>query len=109
MAILDYPEQIKDYLQAHFAPSDPDRANFRKTTNELLGFLSQVFPAGCISDYDLAEILTDLGYNRHQWPHENFYEEGEGKEKVIKVSRHLATGWCLKSDFDLRDDEYQAP
>lgn len=107
MAILDYPEQIKTYLQAHFAPSDPDRANFRKTTAELLGFLYGAFPPGCISDYDLVDILGDLGYAPRQWVHETFETEGEGKNSVTTVKRELRTGWCLWSDFDLRDDEYQ--
>jgi len=106
MAILDYPEQIKTYLQAHFAPSDPDRANFRKSTAELLGFLFLAFPPGCISDYDLVEIMNDLGYDIHQWVHETFETEGEGKNSMITAKRELRTGWCLSSEFDLRDIDY---
>ena len=102
----DYQEQIAEYLKKYFEPRDPNVANFRKSTRELLVFLSQVFPQNCISDYQLHEILLEQGYEIHQWVNESFIPEEDGSVKVVKS---LASGWCLHSPFDLREDEYRDP
>lgn len=104
--MLDYNDQISDYLKNHFEQRDPDIANFRKSTRELLGFLFSVFPQNCISDYELHDIMLELGYEVKQWVDESFIPEEDGS---IRVAKRLTTGWCLHSEFDLRDDEYRDP
>jgi hypothetical protein len=106
MAMLDYDDQVKKYLEKHFRPGTGDRANLQFTTNQLLGFLWDAFPRNCISDFELDEIMIELGYERQQWVEEHYTEMGEGKDQVTKVSKSLVTGWCLVSDHDLREEEY---
>ncbi len=61
--MYDYQEKVKEYLENNFVPGDTKNFNLKVSTQELLGFLFRVFPKDSISDYDLVEILHDLGYH----------------------------------------------
>lgn len=105
MAMLNYIDDIAAYIAAHFTPSNPDVANFRHTTPGLLGFLFMAFPRDCISDYELDVIMNDLGYRRWQWLVEQTTSNGgEGEKETFTISKTLVTGWCLHTEFDLRDE-----
>ncbi|MGK4567834.1 hypothetical protein [Flavobacterium sp. 3HN19-14] len=111
--MLDYEDQITDYLKENFTVSDADKANFKKTTNELLSFLFTTFPDGCISDFQLNQILIDLGYSRTTYIVETITERTEGRKKdkttITTIHKHLTLGWCLKSHFNLKPDEFPIP
>lgn len=58
----DYPEKIREYLYDNFIPGTKENANLKVTTKELLNFLFRIFPYECIDDYQLVDILYELGY-----------------------------------------------
>ena len=101
----DYYEQISVFIKENFLPSTPENANVKLTTEQLLSFLFRTFPVDCVSDYDLNEILTSLGYTRHNYFVEYFSEVGKKKDAKIEVRKSLEVGWCLKSPFDLHTEE----
>lgn len=105
--MLDYIQTITEFLSENFKPSNPESANVKLNTDQLLDFLFRTFPNGCISDYDLNDILVSLNYKRHTYVVESFTEVGKKKEKRIEVSKSLEVGWCLKSEFDLRTSEVE--
>lgn len=92
----------------NFNPSDPDKSNFNGNTDELLQFLFKTFPVDCISDFQLNEILTDLGYKRFSYIVENTTESFEGKDdnrkSIFTIYKTLAHGWCLKSVLNLEPE-----
>src|SRR4051812_5150053 len=104
--MLDYPEKIRQHLQDHFTSSDDNLANFKKTTQDLLRFLFLVFPKDCISDYELDDILTELGYRKQVWAEVTTVsrQDDEGEE-YFEENSTLVTGWCLKTETDLRTKE----
>ncbi|WP_417365546.1 hypothetical protein [Flavobacterium beibuense] len=104
--MLDYKEQITDYLKANFTPSNDTLANFKQTTNQLLNFLFNTFPRNCISDYELNDILLELGYKRQTWVEDTTVSLGEEKGvERFEIHKNLVTGWCLKSPFSLVTEE----
>jgi len=105
--MLDYLETIREFLIENFNPSNPESANVKLNTDQLLGFLFRTFPADCISDYDLNDILINLGYKRYTYVVESYSEVGKKKDKRIEVKKSLEVGWCLKSAFDLRTQEVE--
>lgn len=105
--MLDYPDQVKTFLQENFSPSDDNRAKLKWSTGELMGFLFNVFPRNCISDYDLIEILSDLGYKRYTWTEDiiSQVDKNEDKEEYFTIKKRLVTGWCLWTELSLKDEE----
>lgn len=62
--MIDKTREITDFLKQHYSPgviADTDE-NCQLMTSQVLDLLFQIFPVGCIDDYDLHEILTRLGY-----------------------------------------------
>lgn len=98
--MYDYPDQVKELLQQYFSPSEPLFADLKLSTKNLLDFLFRSFPTDSISDYELSEILIDLGYQPHVYVVPSV--TGEGEEAVVK--NILETGWCLKSYYDLKPE-----
>lgn len=105
--MLDYIETITTFLNENFNPSNPESANVKLNTDQLLNFLFRTFPVGCISDYELNEILISSGYQRHNYVIQSFREVGKKKEKRIEVSKSLEVGWCLKTPLDLHTEEIE--
>lgn len=103
--MLDYLETITEFINQNFEPSNPESANVKLNTDQLLDFLFRTFPVGCISDYDLNDILISLNYKRYSYVVETYKEVGKKKEKRIEVSKSLEVGWCLKTPFDLHTEE----
>jgi hypothetical protein len=103
--ILDYAEQVKKFIQENFEPAEENKANLKWSNAQFRGFLFDVFPRNCISDYDLDEILTDLAYTRQTWveDHTSLSQDDEGKE-VFTISKRLTTGWCIRTHFDLESE-----
>ncbi|WP_353158440.1 hypothetical protein [Myroides odoratus] len=83
--MYDYPEKIKDYLYDNFVPGTKENANLKKTTKELLNFLFRIFPFECIDDYQLVDILYELGYKPI-----NLMEKNEEKQDVLSAYWLLA-------------------
>lgn len=79
----EYKEQIQDFIQENFKPVEAKEANFKKSTQELLGFLFQTFPEDCITDYDLNDVMIHLGYKRQSY--------------TIEKRDELFMGWCMFS------------
>ena len=103
--MLDYIDTITEFLKENFNPSNPESANVKLNTDQLLDFLFRTFPAGCITDYELNEILISLEYKRHTYVVETFKEIGKKKDGRIEVKKSLEVGWCLKTPFDLHTEE----
>jgi len=103
--MLDYLQTIRDFIMQNFDPSSPENANVKLNTDQLLDFLFRTFPAGCISDYDLNDILVSLDYKRHTYVVEYFKEVGKKKDGRIEVKKSLEVGWCLKTPLDLHTEE----
>jgi len=96
--MFDYKEEIEKFIKQNFMPAYPDLANVKYTTEEFLGFLFQVFPVGCISDYELNEILISLDYERFTYTLQSIsYDKDEDGEKVPKITHYLVSGWCMFS------------
>lgn len=99
--MYDYVYQISQFLQEHFVPADnAEQSNTRLTSEELLNFLFQTFPNGCISDYELNEIMLKMKYKRETYtisiPIARTKEEIESNAP-IKYNYELCTGWCMNS------------
>lgn len=99
--MYDYVSQISQFLQEHFVPADnAELSNTRLTSEELLIFLFKTFPEGCISDYELNEIMLKLKYKRETYtisiPIARTKEEIESNAP-IKYNYELCTGWCMNS------------
>lgn len=94
--MYDYNEQIYEFVKQNFTPAYPDLANIKFTTAEFLGFLFDTFPKGCISDYELNEILLSLDFEPFTYSVERIsIEKDEDGEKTITKSYHLVSGWCM--------------
>lgn len=109
MAMLNYYEDITAFLQANFTPSDPDKSNFKCTTRELLRFLFETFPKDCISDYELMDILVDLGYTRHTYAVDHITFEDNPDAEITTINKSLVNGWCLLSEINLKPDVFEVP
>jgi hypothetical protein len=98
--MYDYKKQIKDFINEHFSPATATAANIKMNTDQLLSFIFTTFPNGCISDYDLNEILISLGYTRTTYtvaiPIAQTNEEKD-KNSPVQFAQQLCTGWCLIS------------
>jgi hypothetical protein len=96
--MFDYKQQIAEFLKENFEPSNPTAANFKVNSTELLNYLFQIFPADCINDYDLNEILIGLNYKRFTYEIQSitFINDENGKEKE-HINYSLCFGWCLNS------------
>lgn len=109
--MLDYEDQVLRYLQENFTVSNPDVANFKRTTAGLLDFLFLTFPVGCINDFQLNDILMSLGHQRYNYIIESVSERTEGKKDskrtITTISKTLTSGWCLKSHFSLLPDVFE--
>lgn len=86
--MYDFKKQIAVFIEANFKNSTPEDANFKVTSTELLNFLFNTFPKGCIDDYDLNEIMTKLKYTRH-----NYIGKDNNDKECLKSS------WCMHSDL----------
>lgn len=103
--MYDYQEKIKSFIELNFEPEYPLLAQLKLTTDQLLCFLWSGFPKECISDYQLIDILSELGYIQQLYVVELYEEkqDDEGK-KIIEVRKKLKLGWCFKSKFDLNPE-----
>ncbi|MFV9552078.1 hypothetical protein [Algibacter sp. PT7-4] len=80
--MIDKTLEIKSFIKKHYSPSNLKQAKkeLQLSTSDVLNLLFQIFPTGCIDDYDLHEILTSLGYEPQKQGVANFV-------------------WCLKENL----------
>ena len=73
--------EITAFLKQHYSPSTlkETKLELQLTTKEVLDLLFQIFPIGCIDDYELHQLLTTLGYEPQKKGPANFV-------------------WCLKEN-----------
>ena len=66
--MIDKTQEIKAFLKKHYSPGTVENSidELKLPTSALREYLFQVFPRDCIDDYDLAEILKQLGYEPHK-------------------------------------------
>lgn len=88
--MYDYYDKIKAFISTNFTPATPDTANVKLTTNSLLNFLWNAFPMGCITEYNLVEILENLGYSQTMYVVTN----------PDSTKKQLTLGWCFETPFD---------
>ena len=93
----DYPDQIKAFLNKFFKPSLPMVADLKQSTQGLLDFLFRSFPKDCITEYELVDILQELGYGQQVYTVSRIEGEGENAREI----KTLQTGWCLESYYNL--------
>lgn len=105
--MLDYIETIKEFLIENFRSSNPESANVKLNTDQILNFLFRTFPAGCISDYDLNDILISLNYKRYTYVVESYHEIERDDSTIYEIRKSLEVGWCLKTDLDLMPGEIE--
>lgn len=105
--MLDYSVTIEEFIKVNFEPSNPESSNVKFTTEELLYFLFRTFPEGCISDYELNDILISLNYKRFMYVVESYHTIEKDDSEIYEIRKHLTIGWCLKSHFDLRTQEVE--
>ena len=62
--MIDKTVEIKAFLKKHYSPGDlgNSKKELLLNSDEVLCLLFQVFPNGCIDDYDLFDILKSLNY-----------------------------------------------
>lgn len=75
--MYDYPERVSDYIHNNFEPGTPSSYNLKLNTVQFLYLVFQVFPENSITEFQLVEILTDLGYKPF-----SLLEENEGKKEI---------------------------
>jgi len=103
---LDLKTQVTEFIRLNFMPSDPDKANFKRATGDILTFLWLSFPKDCISDYELADILFALGYARHTWVEDYQSTEIENGKEITTIKKILVNGYCLHSHLSLKTDVF---
>jgi hypothetical protein len=100
-SMYDYVSQISDFIKQNFAPAEnAQEANTRMSSEELLSFLFVTFPSGCISDYELNEIMLKLQYKRETYTIATAIPRSKKQieENVPeKFNYELCTGWCMNS------------
>lgn len=104
-----YKTEIKEFIKAHFTESEPDRANFRRGTQDLLKFLWLTFPVDCISDYDLNQILSELGHTRHVWVEDVPVFSEDKENEITTIRKMLVNGFCFICNFDLEEEIISVP
>ena len=85
--MFDYKEKIRDFILLNFEASTPEECNCK------MNFIFQTFPDGCISDYDLNEVLIKLGFSRYTYTIEII----EVVKKVETKRYELQSAWCMNS------------
>ena len=62
--MIDKTLEITSFLKKHYSPSNlqETKEELQLSTSGVLNLLFQIFPTGCIDDYDLHQLLTTLGY-----------------------------------------------
>ncbi|EJG02281.1 hypothetical protein [Flavobacterium sp. F52] len=105
--MLNYLVIIEEFLKENFEPSNPESSNVNFTTEQLLSFLFRTFPEGCISDYDLNDILISLNYRRFTYVVESYHTVEKDDSEIYEIRKQLTIGWCLKSPFDLHTQEVE--
>lgn len=88
--MYDYPERIKEFISVNFTSCSEKEAELKVTTVEFLEILNNCFPKNCISEFDLVEILLDLGFKEQLYV---TIDENEKKRATI--------GWCMLTGLDL--------
>ena len=88
--MIEKTQEIKNFLSKHFCPGTEDNYTFYKNNHGVLNMLFDVFPEGCIDDYELHEIMMSLGYTPVKISKTEKVEKK--KDKVI-----IGFYWCLKS------------
>jgi hypothetical protein len=91
--MYDYPEQIQAFIKEHFSPTGQEETCLKMTSSDLLIFLFQVFPEGCISDYELHNILVYLGFTRTVFKNELMQENFPPHQ--------ISTAWVIYTQLDL--------
>ena len=94
--MYDYNEKIKAFLVENFEPATAENSNYKNTSHELLEFLFETFPNGCITDYDLNDIMVSLGYIHQTYivEHTVQFIDKDGKEAYQTV-KTIRNGWCM--------------
>jgi len=91
--MYDYKKQIEEFISQNFEVANPDECNFKMSSIDFLNFIFLTFPDGCISDYELNEIMLKLGFKRHTYT----VEYVEIVKKVETKRYELTSGWCMNS------------
>lgn len=86
--MYDYQNQISVFIEKNFKKSSPNQANFKVTNSQLLDFLFNTFPVGCIDDYELNQIMVKLKYERHNY----LVNDDSGNQ-------FLTSSWCMYTDL----------
>ena len=62
--MIDKTIEITAFLKEHYSPSNiqETKEELQLSTSGILNLLFQIFPSGCIDDYELHQLLTTLGY-----------------------------------------------
>lgn len=62
--MIDKTLEITAFLKKHYLPTtiQDSKDELQLSTSGVLNLLFQIFPSGCIDDYDLHQLLTTLGY-----------------------------------------------
>lgn len=94
--MFDYNHQVYEFIKQYFTPAYPDQANIKYTSDDFLSFLFLSFPLGCISDYELNEILISLDFERFVYSIERItIDKDDDGEETITKSYQLVNGWCM--------------
>lgn len=91
--MLDFKERIQNFISDYFKKGNRENHNVSHTTSSMLSFLFSVFPKDCISEYDLDEILQDLGFSPEMDIIKKEFVVEEKGEKYNKVIHELFPCW----------------
>lgn len=76
--MYQFEEKIQKFLKENFVPSNLEESTHSYTNETLLEYLFSVFPKDCITDFQLYDIMSNLGY-----------------EKIFSTDGN-SLHWCLK-------------
>ena len=89
--MIDFTQPITQFFKANFTPASEDLATHKLSSRQLLEILFNVFPDECIDDYDLNDILMNLGYMPTKLSSSLIKDDpSEIEKQSIKIV------WCLK-------------
>lgn len=62
--MIDKTLEIASFLKSHYIPGTikETKKDLQLSTIEVLDLLFQIFPKDCIDDYEMHQLLTNLGY-----------------------------------------------
>lgn len=91
----DYRDRIRNLISRLYEPADLNNFDVRMTTPGIYGNLCTVIPANAFDEFDVVEVLEELGFEP-QYEKKREITENDKGEKAVREYDDLAYFWYMK-------------